>query len=82
MRMNFQLPGNIQHALNYCEVSDVLGKMVILANTPKNISWKFFAVQNTELSKGNGYIQKLSDLSPRKTNFRMQNGHAESRTYH
>ena len=71
MRMNFQLPGNIQRALNYCEESDVLGKMVILANTPKNISWKSFTVQNTELSKGNGYIQKLSDLSPRKTNFRM-----------
>ena len=59
-----EVPGDIQHALNYYEESDALGKMVILAlldhhKYSKEYIIEVFIGQNTELSKlGKWFHQK------------------------
>ena len=68
-----EVPGGIQHALNYYQESNALGKMVIIAlldhhKYSKEFIMEFFWLFKTQnwASLGNGLIKKLDDLSWKK----------------
>ena len=83
--------GDIQHALNYYEESDALGKMVILAlldhhKYSKEYIMEVFNCSKYRIEQAREMVSSKNLMifpeKKKKKNFKMQNGHAESRIFY